>query len=360
MVSSEVDPCCAANMSDEKDALVWGLIGCGDVAEVKSAPVCFRSNGSEVVICMRRDEEKAKDFAARHSIPLWSSSCEDLYLQTEGRLNSVYIATPPSSHKSLAVHALSKGCNVYLEKPIALNAQEAIQIRESLESSPGCKLSVAHYRRELPLFRHVKRLLEENSIGSVRYCNLRCWKHTKPEDIKNAQNWRLDPAVSGGGYFHDLAPHQLDILLFLFGHPLQSKGLSSSSSVVTKDSTRRTPADTVCGMSLFPNGVVFNGSWCFTVPEEDAVDECVIVGSHGSISFPFFGSSGAVKLHKDIPSDDAVKTTEVSHFKHPKHIQEPMIRKVLAYFKGENGNPCSVDDAIAVMNMIDKFANLDE
>ena len=161
---------------------------------------------------MRRDSDKAKDYASRHDISYSCSSIADFYeCATQYRINSVYIATPPSSHKDYAVEALSRGYNVYIEKPIALNYSEAHDIYEALKKNPDRKLTVAHYRRALPLFLHVKELLDNQSIGTIRSCNLRCWKVTQKEEYVNSENWRLDSAVSGGGYFHDLAPHQLGL-----------------------------------------------------------------------------------------------------------------------------------------------------
>jgi predicted dehydrogenase len=338
---------------------------------------------------MRRDPDKARDYASRHAIAHSCSNIEDFYeTSTQYDVNSVYIATPPSSHKDYVIAALSKGYNVYIEKPIALNCSEARAIQETLKESPGSKLSVAHYRRQLPLFLHLKRLLDTQSIGTVRSCNLRCWKSTKKEEYTNPENWRLNAAVSGGGYFHDLAPHQLDILIHLFGYPLSSQGLAAAppedSITPTNTSTTATTTakvkvsvanDHVYGLSLFPNNVVFNGSWCFAVPEKDALDECVIVGTAGSIVFSFFGASSAVRM--TMITSEGITSNEEWQFEHPKHIQGPMISKVISYFlnseedteegNGDGGgdtsssstpacqNPCSIQDAIAVMQMMDAY-----
>jgi predicted dehydrogenase len=347
----------------------WGIIGCGDVTEVKSAPCCFKSstNGdndsnnsssisnSSVVLCMRRDRDKATDYAARHGIALSCSTLEEFYaLSAENGVQNVYIATPPNSHKELAIEALSRGYNVYIEKPIALNSSEANSIYESLEKYPERKLSVAHYRRELAMFQHVKSLLDCKSIGDVRSCNLRCWKTTKADELNNPDNWRLNAEVSGGGYFHDLAPHQLDILIYLFGYPLSSQGISSTPS--QGSGTHLLAMDHVYGLSVFPNNVVFNGSWCFAVPERDAVDECLITGTTGSIKFSFFGLSGTLCLISATHSDNP--KTEEWVYEHPKHIQEPMISKVISYFDSSIArNPCSIQDAIVVMNMMDTFSS---
>jgi predicted dehydrogenase len=359
------------------DNLVWGLIGCGDVTEVKSAPICFQSPHSELILCMRRDAEKARDYACRHNIANYCSTTKDFYAFSDSTpINCVYIATPPSSHKEYVIEALSKGYNVYIEKPIALNCTEAHEILAVLDSQPGCKLTVAHYRRELPLFQHVKQLLISESIGTVRSCSLKCWKSTPKEDY-SASNWRLNPLISGGGYFHDLAPHQLDILVHFFGYPLSNQGITSSPPREQKSSDGDEPnpivetaSDHVYGLSVFPNNIIFNGSWCFAVPEQDALDECIIVGTTGSMTFSFFGSSGVVRMTTTSSLESSSTTNSEASiqewkFEHPRHIQQPMIQELMTYFSKDTDddkdnlmNPCSIQDAIAVMKMMDDYTSV--
>ncbi|MDO6470704.1 Gfo/Idh/MocA family protein [Maribacter sp. 1_MG-2023] len=177
----------------------WGIIGCGDVAEVKSGPAFQRVANSNLVSVMRRNEEKAKDFAKRHNVPHWTSNADDILANK--KINAVYIATPPSSHLKYALQALKADKHVYLEKPMALNADESKQICDALKNSTS-KLTMAHYRRKLPAFLKAKELLHENSIGDILHIDLRVLQSKKKlfvADIKD--NWRIQPEISGGGYF---------------------------------------------------------------------------------------------------------------------------------------------------------------
>jgi predicted dehydrogenase len=324
----------------------WGILGCGDVCERKSGPAFSETVGSELVAVMRRDLQKAEDFAKRHGVPCWHGTIDDLLGNRQ--LNSIYIASPPSSHKEQAIAALHRGFNVYVEKPVSINAADAREMLEVLRNSPG-RLCVAHYRRCLPLFVRVKEILQSNCIGEVRYCQLRTWQCKPTQSAED--NWRLNPAISGGGLFHDLSPHQLDIMLFLFGKPIQCQGISVTQS------EQSGPADNVSGMAIFENNIIFNGSWCFCVNELDATDECLIVGSKGSIRFQFFGPSSELTLRyrKD---DDGEICSQTHFFEHPAVIQSPMIEAVVQYFQddaGQSDNPCSLEDAIIVMDMMDAF-----
>ncbi|TWJ04377.1 putative dehydrogenase [Mucilaginibacter frigoritolerans] len=317
----------------------WGIIGCGDVTEKKSGPAFSKVSGSSLLGVMRRDATKAADYAQRHNVANWYSDASEL--MNNKNINAIYIATPPASHMDYAIEALSKGFNVYVEKPVTRNADEARQIAEAVKHHPEQKLTVAHYRRAVPMFLKVKELLESKLIGEVRTVQIRMWQSRKPALIaKVEENWRVQPELSGGGYFHDLAPHQLDLMLYYFGEPEYYNGFSLNQS-------GNTPADDhVCGQILFKNKVVVNGSWCFNVADNQTTDTCEVIGTKGRIIFPFFGDYISWK------TDDDEQTIK---FIHPEHIQQPMIEKIVAYFNDEGPNPCSIDEAITLMDIMDAF-----
>lgn len=324
----------------DKEPIRWGIIGCGDVTELKSGPAFSKVDGSELIAVMRRDANKVIDYAERHNVSKWYTDADELMSDPE--INSIYIATPPSSHKAYAIKALKRGLNVYLEKPVTLNAAEAEEIAAALKQS-AAKLSAAHYRRAVPMFLYVKDLLEKKAIGDIRTVNIKMWQARKPQLVAETENnWRVDPKISGGGYFNDLAPHQLDLMLYFFGEPEYIHGFSLNQAALSAAD------DHVAGLALFKNNITLNGSWSFNVDDEDQIDECMIVGSNGSISFPFFGKT--VIWHNEEEDD-----IQVIDFVHPGHIQQPMIAKVVDYFLDKGENPCAISDAIIVMEMIDAF-----
>jgi predicted dehydrogenase len=316
----------------------WGIIGCGNVTEKKSGPAFNNIPGSKLVAVMRRDAEKAADYAKRHGVGKWYGDAE--LLMNDAEINSVSIATPPAYHLEYAIAGLKKGLNVYVEKPVTRNADEARQMAEAVKQTNG-RLTVAHYRRALPMFLKVKELLGNGTIGEVRTVQIRMWKTLQPDLVANSEtNWRVRPELSGGGYFHDLAPHQLDLMLFYFGAPEKYHGFSINQSGLT-------PADDhVCGEILFKNKVVVNGSWSFNVAKSEATDMCEIIGTKGKITFPFFGTFINWKNETE---------EETLNFVHPQHIQQPMIGKIVAYFSGEGPNPCSIDEAVVLMDIMDAF-----
>ena len=316
----------------------WGIIGCGNVTEKKSGQAYNKVPNSMLVAVMRRDSAKATDYAARHRVGKWYSDAAALLNDTE--VNAVSIATPPAFHLEYAIEALKKGLHVYIEKPVTRTAAEAQAMADAVKTHHG-KLTVAHYRRALPMFLYVKDLLAKQAIGDVRTVQIRMWKSIRPDIVADSEtNWRVNPELSGGGYFHDLAPHQLDLMLYFFGEPEKYHGYSLNQS-------NTYPADDhVCGEIVFKNKVVVNGSWSFNVAESQTIDLCEIVGTQGKISFPFFGDW--VRLENEA----GIQTEK---FIHPEHIQQPMIQKIVAYFRGEGPNPCPVEEAVVLMQLLDAF-----
>ncbi len=318
------------------NTIKWGIIGCGDVAETKSGPAFKKVNNSELIAVMRRNAAKAKDFAERHQVPFWYNSVDDLLKNPE--INAIYIATPPSSHLEIVEKCLSKNKFIYLEKPITLNLSEAEKLHEIV--SKNNKLVVAHYRRKLPVFLKVKELLDANSIGKIVFVDIQILQ-SKLNNIltKTAANWRLNPEISGGGYFHDIAPHQIDLMYYYFGAIKDAKGFSLSTLNNNVDNV-------VNGIIEFKNGIQFRGIWNFNSPEKEVKDECKIYGENGTITFSFYGDKIILKTNTK---------EETFNYTNPTYIQQPMIESAVNYFLSKDKNPCDLESGIIVMKILDAF-----
>lgn len=289
---------------------------------------------------MRRDATKAKDYAVRHKVPLWYSNADDLLCNDD--INAIYIATPPSSHLEYALKAIKNNKNVYLEKPMALNAIEAQQIREALETSSS-KLTVAHYRRQLPMFLKLKQLIDNNEIGEVRCADIQLLQPLRTDIVTTTEdNWRTNKSISGGGYFHDLAPHQLDLLYYLFGDYEKAHGYTSNQSKSYEAD------DVISGIIQHENDIQSRGLWAFNVNDTSKKDGLNIYGSTGEIRLPIFGNQ--IEISKN-------GITEVLKFNHPEHIQQPMIEATVNYFLGKQDNPCAAGEGLKIMELIDLLSN---
>jgi predicted dehydrogenase len=313
----------------------WGIIGCGDVTEIKSGPAFNKVPGSSLVAVMRRDAAKAKDYAQRHGVPKWYADAQQLI--NDPAVNAVYVATPPSSHLQYTLAAIAAGKPVYVEKPMSTDAATALQMAAAAHTN-NVKLTVAHYRRQQPFFKKIKELIDTKAIGAIRQVKLEFNRPALTTEELNlpGNQWRINPAVAGGGLFHDLAPHQLDLLYYFFG-PVEKV-----TGIATNQGGLYAADDMVTGSILFNNGVMFSGNWCFAAPNSS--DHCEIIGTHGRIQFAFF-SGNTITLEKE-------NTVTPITFDLLQHVQQPMIAATVNYFLGHAANPCSGEEGAEVMRIM--------
>ncbi len=308
-------------MATKLSEVRWGIIGAGDVCEVKSGPAMYKVANSKLVAVMRRDGKKAEDYARRHGVQRWYEDADKLINDPD--VNAIYIATPPGSHREYTLKAAGAGKPVYVEKPMARTHQECLDMVDACERA-GVPLFTAYYRRRLPNFLKIQSLLKDGVIGDVRYVNIQLNKTLEPDIVwasGNSDNWRVVPEISGGGYFYDLAAHQLDMMDFLFG-PIQN-----AQGIADNQANRYEAEDIVLGTFSFENGIVGQGTWCFTTSKVSDREVTTIVGSKGQISFPFFGDH-SVTLHLE------GSAAEVMKFDIPVNIQQPLIQSIVDELRG--------------------------
>ena len=319
----------------QADTVKWGILGVGDVCEVKSAPAMQLIKNSELVAVMRRNGAKAKDYAQRHQVPKCYDKAEDLIHDPD--INAIYIATPPNAHSELTVKAAEAGKPVYVEKPMARTLSECKQMIDACNQA-NIPLYVAYYRRMLPNFIKLKQLIESGIIGEILLVKIELYKTIEPDIVAKTvatmpYNWRVNLEISGGGYFFDLASHQLDYLDFVFG-PIQTVNGHAGNQMGLYPA-----ADIVTSHFTFKNGVQGIGSWCFTVDETGIKDELSVIGSKGKLSIPFFGDPEIV-LEKS-----GLKRKKKFKFNLPRHIQQPLIQTVVDDLLGRGFCPSTGDSA---------------
>jgi predicted dehydrogenase len=298
----------------------WGIIGCGDVTEVKSGPGFAKADRSALVAVMRRNGELARDYARRHGVARWYDDGAALIADPE--VDAVYVATPPSAHKDYTIAAARAGKPVYVEKPMALNAGECDAMIAACRAA-GVPLFVAYYRRALPRFLKVKELIDAGAIGDVRAVTITLYRQFEPPAAA-ALPWRIDPAIAGGGLFVDLAAHTLDLLDFILGPIARVTGGAGNQAGLYE------AEDIVHGAFEFASGVRGTGIWSFNAFGD--VDRTEIVGSRGRVSFATFDNP-PITL-------DTASGAEAFTIPHPAHVHQPLIQTIVDELTGHGTAPC--------------------
>ena len=319
------------------DRIRWGMIGCGSVAEMKSGPAFNKVPHSQLMAVMRRDEALLKEYALRHQVP--QTFTHALELIHHPSIDAIYIATPPDVHEAYAIEAMRANKFVYVEKPMATTVLACEHMQQVANEVNG-KLTIAHYRRQLPLFLKVKELLDQGAIGKISEVQIIMHKKAAPKTYYE-NNWRVNKARSGGGLFYDLAPHQLDLVFYFFGKALNYHGSASNVSDLYL------VEDTVKGEIQMENGIQFYGDWCFAIDERaQEQDVFLIKGTAGYIEFSVFGHTITIERNNK---------KEIIQFDAPLHNQQNLIEKVVTFFLGKGENPCSAADALQSMRVMEAF-----
>ena len=317
----------------------WGFIGCGEVTEKKSGPAFNEVEGSQVVAVMSRSENKARSYAERHHVRKWYTDASELIEDPD--VNAVYIATPPSSHATFAIMAMRAGKPCYIEKPLAASYNDCIRINRISEQT-GVPCFVAYYRRYLPYFQKVKEIIENGTIGNVVNVQVRFSVPPRDLDFQSGKEmpWRLQPDIAGGGYFYDLAPHQIDLLQNLFGVITRAHGYPANRAHLYQ------AEDTLSACFFFESGIPGSGSWCFVGHESAKEDSIEVIGEKGSLSFSVFTYQPI-----EVITSEGKNSITVPN---PPYVQLPLIKSVIEHLQGIGKCDCTSVSATAVNWVLDR------
>jgi predicted dehydrogenase len=320
----------------------WGIIGCGDVTEVKSGPGFRLARDSALVAVMRRDGAKAADYAKRHGVPRWYDDAEKLIRDPE--VDAVYVATPPSLHLEYALRVAEAGKPCYVEKPMARSHGECRRMIEAFERAHK-PLFVAYYRRALPRFVRAKELIDDGAIGRVTGCRYRMSRVYRPNP---PAQWRLDAEHSGGGIFLDIGSHVLDLLDHLLSEFAEYAGTANTSGATAVE-------DLVALHFRTRSGVVGSASWNFAASvTEERVE---IDGTEGRLAMEVLGYSPLTLSRDNTGGRRADRTVQMVDLSDPPHIQQPLIQTIVDELLGRGKCPSTGVTAARTSAVMDAALN---
>ncbi|MEM8506972.1 MAG: Gfo/Idh/MocA family oxidoreductase [Bacteroidota bacterium] len=314
----------------------WGIIGCGNVTEVKSGPPYRFTRDFELAMVMRRDKEKAKDYAIRHGVPGYTSDPSEI-IENPG-IHAIYIATPPDTHKQYGLQVAQVGKPCCIEKPMAPTFADSLEIFNAFEERQ-VPLFIAYYRRSLPRFNKIKEWLDQERIGVIRHINWIKTRTPSPLDKSGAYNWRTDATIAPAGYFDDLASHGLDLFTYLLGNIEAAKGISYNQQGLY------TALDAVSGSWIHQNGVTGSGVWNFG--SYRALDQVVIYGEKGEIHFSVLDEAPL-----EIFDEKGKESVTVPH---PKHLHEFHVENMRKQLFGEEEHPSTGVSGLHTSWVMDKI-----
>jgi len=314
----------------------WGIIGCGDVTEVKSGPGFQKAVHSELAAVMRRNGALAADYARRHHVPRWHDDADAIL--TAPDIDAVYVATAPDSHRDYVSRCAQAGKPVLVEKPMALDHAQCRAMIDACTRA-NVPLWVAYYRRALPRFLAVRDLVQERAIGPVRMVVTRHFQRPAAEMNPGSPPWRIDAAVSGGGLFVDVMSHTLDFLDFVFGPITEARAFAGNLAGAYR------PEDTITATYRFASGVYGSGAFCYAADRDEEWNE--IVGGNGRIRF---STTKAVPIQ--LARGASVEEIAIAD---PPHVHQPLIQTIVDELNGNGACPSTGESGARTTRVVDEI-----
>jgi len=187
----------------------WGVLGAAIIAVEQMIPAIQESKYGEVRAIASRNLEKAKQVSKKFNIPLFYEGYETLLADPE--IDAVYIPLPNHLHVPWAVKALRAGKHILIEKPVALNAEEARILQDEARKHPHLKAMEAFMYKFHPQWNEIKKLIDEGAIGTLKLIQSSfSFFDDHPESIVNSKEY-------GGGSLMDVGCYPVSVSRYLFG-----------------------------------------------------------------------------------------------------------------------------------------------
>ncbi len=248
----------------------WCVIGAGGIADRRTIPAILKDEENSLSAVMDRVCVVAEQVGKKYGVPYFTS--EEEMLQTVD-CDAVYIGTPVSCHFEQAMLALKYGKHVFVEKPVALNAEDGRKLLEAFEKE-NKQLTIGYMMKYHNLHEKARELIETDGIGQVNDIRVQfsCWY----PDIKGA--WRQNKKLGGGGAIMDLGVHCIELVEYLLNEEItEVKSLYSTRtfSYEVEDG----------GVIIFKtaSGVLGHIDVNFNIPDKASESKLEIYGSKGYI-----------------------------------------------------------------------------
>ena len=243
----------------------WGILSTAKIALEKGVPGMLKCPNSEVIAIGSRNEANARKAAERFGIGRFYGSYEELL--SDPLVEAVYNPLPNHLHLPWTIRALQAGKHVLCEKPIALNAAEALQLKGASEQFPNLKLMEAFMYRHSPQWQFTLQKLKEGAIGELRNIHsIFTYFNTDPNNIRNQKE-------IGGGGLMDIGCYCISLSRWLFGRqPARVMSLMEFDPVMHTDRLTSALLDFGNGTSLFTCGT-----------QLAPFQRTTILGTHGAI-----------------------------------------------------------------------------
>lgn len=263
-----------------------GIIGCGSISNSHVAGYKALPDKVELVACCDIDEEKLANYAKRHSIPHTYTDYNEMIAKEN--LDCVSVCTWNAEHKNATIAALRGGANVICEKPMAMNAVEALEMMNTAKEA-GKLLQVGFVRRFGNDADIIRKFTDNGTFGDIYFAKAQYLRRNGCPG-----GWFGDKAYSGGGPLIDLGVHVIDLVRYLSGNPkpvsaygvtYKNLGLNRASGGTTawtikaSDKFKYTVEDFATAFIRFENGLTLNVEASFNLNIKEDIGNIELYGT---------------------------------------------------------------------------------
>ncbi len=243
----------------------WGIIGAGNISRVAIAPAFREVPYAKIIAVASSSEARARSFAADFSVEKFYTDYDRLLQDPD--VDAIYIALPNNMHMEWTIRALEAGKHTLCEKPLAMNAEEAMQIQEAARKTGRLAMEAFMYRFH-PRIQAAYDIIQSGAIGSPKLLHSSfCFTLARPDNYRNI------PA-SGGGALYDVGCYCVGVSRYLLGEEpetVMAQAVYSESGI----------DESVSGILTFESGALAHIACSFGSAESQTVE---IIGSLGTLT----------------------------------------------------------------------------
>ncbi|KPK61987.1 MAG: hypothetical protein AMK73_07055 [Planctomycetes bacterium SM23_32] len=325
-----------------------GVIGTGGIA-LRQAQRLAQIEDVEIVAGCDISKQNLSRFVEAYEVPHTFEDFNDM-VQLDA-MDAVTVCTPNFMHKEPTVAALKAGKHVMVEKPMAMNAQEAQEMVDAAEQSAG-RLTMGFQYRLGPAAQTLKRFVNQGRLGKVLVARCQALRR------RGIPSWGVfgRKELQGGGPLIDIGVHIMECAHYLMGEPTP---VAASAQMFTYLGDREPAAeapwgawdwqtytveDLAVGLIRFDNGAVMSVEASFAAHIKDNVFNCQLMGEGG----------GCVLHPPTLFTDEAGTMINIE----PGYMAdyESMDKKIddwIADIRGERPTQCPAVSGLNVQKMLD-------
>jgi predicted dehydrogenase len=278
-----------------------GVVGVGILGS-RHARVYQEQEATNLVAIADADPQKAHELGKKFNVRAFDdyrSMISAIGPKGSGELQAVSVATPDFAHFEIVKHCLQGGLDVFVEKPLTMNVEEARSLI-AIARENSRVLVVNYSQRWLPEHRRVEELLRTGSLGQVSFIESHRWDAAWVPERTIAWGPKTTP-------IHFMSSHDIDLITYWLDDRLESVQAMVQKGILSKSTGNPDIVDGIVALLRFRRGTVvsLHSSWILPAGFPLAADTYLeVLGGSGAIFLT--GSGREFRLYM---GDSAEKIT---------------------------------------------------